>query len=375
MTVLDRAAANGSPGAGVQPHFLAPKASAYIRELATHIIARPKATVQAITGHDMLWIADAIDAAVKFVLPPEGRLLAIDPGRIARDLPIEIIRPPFPITVAEYVNPIGVPMSPRAGFLSARRIVLMLDLARVDVPMLAPEAAARVRQHGGTGMIAVFESEAAVGPAGEAVRMRSGNHGDWHIAPAMAVIAHDPAVLRSDGPSPEELEAMMQDIQYSSSVTGAPPHGSVLSFMVNYAIVLRGLDLLAISRGRSFDEVMADLRADCVDELRVALDFCMSLACKNIDAFDVPASPALNRKRARNGKPPLPDYKVLGVKLDPARPAARDAGDHSGRESPRQHFRRGHIRRLHDGALTWVSPAVVGLSGAGVVNKDYRLFV
>ena len=42
--------------------------------------------------------------------------------------------------------------------------------------------------------------------------------------------------------------------------------------------------------------------------------------------------------------------------------------------SPREHLRRGHIRRLADGRRIWVNAAIVGAGkGVGVVSKDYAL--
>ena len=40
------------------------------------------------------------------------------------------------------------------------------------------------------------------------------------------------------------------------------------------------------------------------------------------------------------------------------------------RNGPREHLRRGHVRRLPDGRKTWVQACVVGSRALGVVRKS-----
>lgn len=65
-------------------------------------------------------------------------------------------------------------------------------------------------------------------------------------------------------------------------------------------------------------------------------------------------------------------YHVLTIDV-PGRPADLSGigGPH---RSPREHLRRGHIRRLTDGRRIWVNATVVAAGrGAGIVTKDYAL--
>lgn len=69
---------------------------------------------------------------------------------------------------------------------------------------------------------------------------------------------------------------------------------------------------------------------------------------------------------------PFDTYHVLTIDV-PGR-----AGDLRGptgpHRSPREHLRRGHIRRLSDGRRIWINATVVGADrGGGVVTKDYKL--
>lgn len=43
------------------------------------------------------------------------------------------------------------------------------------------------------------------------------------------------------------------------------------------------------------------------------------------------------------------------------------------RNGPREHLRRGHIRRLPDGRKIWVQACVVGSRALGVVRKTYAV--
>ncbi len=69
---------------------------------------------------------------------------------------------------------------------------------------------------------------------------------------------------------------------------------------------------------------------------------------------------------------PFDAYHVLTIDV-PGRHSERTGagGDH---RSPREHLRRGHIRRLADGRRIWVNATVVSVGrGAGVVTKDYAV--
>lgn len=77
---------------------------------------------------------------------------------------------------------------------------------------------------------------------------------------------------------------------------------------------------------------------------------------------------SVNAKRTNQGKPPLYDYHCLTVTTNRQSSAkGQGTGTHA---SPRQHLRRGHIRRLPDKKV-WVNSCVVG--SYGKICEDYRL--
>lgn len=80
------------------------------------------------------------------------------------------------------------------------------------------------------------------------------------------------------------------------------------------------------------------------------------------------ASPS-NSKRIRKGKQPLFEWKVIDVT---ARPEDHDiVATGNGRNSPRQHKRRGHFRQYKDGRRTWIPEALVGKIEFGYIYHSY----
>lgn len=74
-----------------------------------------------------------------------------------------------------------------------------------------------------------------------------------------------------------------------------------------------------------------------------------------------------NRRKIAQGK--IPAYDWTTVVIEPSRPRSESqGGTHA---SPRQHDRRGHLRRLRSGRNVWVKPCKVGDASRGVVWHDY----
>lgn len=100
----------------------------------------------------------------------------------------------------------------------------------------------------------------------------------------------------------------------------------------------------------------------------------VALTCTNVRSVDNAPPSALNKKRQKAGKPPLFTYKTLHI-LSGERGASHDQKDDDAeaKRSPRLHFRRGHVRRIGDGRITWVQQCMVGNRRLGVVEKAYAL--
>jgi hypothetical protein len=78
---------------------------------------------------------------------------------------------------------------------------------------------------------------------------------------------------------------------------------------------------------------------------------------------------ASNSKRIRRNKQPLFEWKVIDVT---AKPATHDiVATGNGRNSPRQHKRRGHFRQYKDGRRTWIPESLVGKIEFGYIYHSY----
>jgi hypothetical protein len=107
-------------------------------------------------------------------------------------------------------------------------------------------------------------------------------------------------------------------------------------------------------------------------EVSVLVDLCCGLACCNVERKNITPSRQLQASRARKGKKPLFEYKVLVVP-DAFGDGVEGSGNIHGRNSPRSHLRRGHIRRLGEGRVVWVQACMVKGGTPGIVVKDYSL--
>jgi hypothetical protein len=98
------------------------------------------------------------------------------------------------------------------------------------------------------------------------------------------------------------------------------------------------------------------------------VSLCAFLSCLNVTTETVLPSDKINTKRLKRGQAPFDVYRVLTVEAASGRGGAGD-----GHRSPREHLRRGHIRRLSPDKQVWVSSTVVNPGAPGRVNKTYRI--
>lgn len=108
---------------------------------------------------------------------------------------------------------------------------------------------------------------------------------------------------------------------------------------------------------------------DMMDEVGALFDFMNASRCSNVRVSRVDGS----KIAVESGKPlDFDEYYVLTIHSSQANATgAKGAGCH---RSPREHLRRGHIRRLSSGVRVWVNSTVVGAqNGAGKIFKTYRV--
>ena len=110
---------------------------------------------------------------------------------------------------------------------------------------------------------------------------------------------------------------------------------------------------------------------DLLDETNAVLNLIEALACVNVTHEAMPTRKA-NKSASRRGALPFDEYRVLVVNGGGRGRAAIDSA--GGNRSPREHLRRGHIRRLQDGRRVWVNSTVVnsGVGGKIITSYDIR---
>lgn len=132
---------------------------------------------------------------------------------------------------------------------------------------------------------------------------------------------------------------------------------------------------LEVSTGNvcAVNVVPLDSQLDCADRLAkepalALLSMLNALACSNVHIKR--STPKKTGKKTKSALP-FDTYHVLTIDVPGKSGEGAATGSH---RSPREHLRRGHIRRLGDGRRIWVNASVVCAGrGAGVVTKDYAL--
>lgn len=122
------------------------------------------------------------------------------------------------------------------------------------------------------------------------------------------------------------------------------------------------------------EQTIKDAFHDCGEEVTSLVGLLAALSCRNVYLKDTPSPDKLNAKRAKAGRPEFYGFKTLEVDTHkPTREGAGHSETPSGRLSPKEHIRRGHIRRLQNGSRIWVQAAVVGAGSKGVIHKTYKI--
>src|SRR5690606_16365894 len=185
-------------------------------------------------------------------------------------------------------------------------------------------------------------------------------------------------VLPAKYPEEVELARMRQEALKEQSVTSISGEIREEGGVILGRVVLL-LEELCISGSagmpkEKFEQMVDGLSRDIGQEAGAVLEFIEACSCSNVHHQVVQQAPkaAVAQRRARDGKLPILETRALVLDL-PGKESSGMAGANgdSGRASPRQHLRRGHIRRLESGKRVWVQSAVVGGERAGVIDKAY----
>ena len=142
---------------------------------------------------------------------------------------------------------------------------------------------------------------------------------------------------------------------------------------LNYGTKIDGLEFSPLPTGTLAKEKIGPnwtrhAYCDLADEVSTVLELIEALSCINVTHEPLPTRKP-NKSAIRRGALPFDEYRVLVLK-EHERWIVRNysMGNH---RSPREHLRRGHIRRLRDGRKVWVNPTVVNAGSIGKITTIY----
>jgi hypothetical protein len=136
---------------------------------------------------------------------------------------------------------------------------------------------------------------------------------------------------------------------------------------ITYEEVSHKDGIFKIARADHFNHTGIKFSAgDYMGEICAFMSFLSALSCNNVMIEKVPNT----RPTPKGSLNPLPfdEYHVLSLKSRSGDESTCNGGNH---RSPREHLRRGHIRRLVNGEKTWVNACVVNAGTSGKVRKSY----
>jgi hypothetical protein len=117
-------------------------------------------------------------------------------------------------------------------------------------------------------------------------------------------------------------------------------------------------------------ETITLCRSSISTAAKYVLEFLEAMSCKNVETVTYQKASPNNAQRIKSRKAPIYETKILSLVMpQKVTKGEKLFGTHA---SPRQHLRRGHIRRLDTGNI-WVNACVVGDASNGIINKQYKV--
>ena len=284
-------------------------------------------------------VISLLHKAVKFILPTNGCLFGDDFSKGYDIIDHTLLYLPYPIVALEYPYNLFNPKD--KGFVhSPKRIALALDVqANINNP-LVQQALPYFEQTAQTGGIIVLAI----------------NYIDtlWVIQAFGAMLPRIPVD-----------SAPLTTYYYRKN---KPAQVGMRPFVVLPTPAKQLIEKLGP------DAAIRNSLHDIGEEITSTIGLLAALSCSNVKYSTIPAPNKLNLKRAKSNKLPFYEYKELYVDVQGSHnKSSQGSGLPSGRQSPREHLRRGHIRRLSTNRNVWVQSAVVGACRKGHIDKAYVL--
>jgi hypothetical protein len=117
------------------------------------------------------------------------------------------------------------------------------------------------------------------------------------------------------------------------------------------------------------NKIMGFEMTDYDNEVGALFGLLNVLSCRNVHTEkSLPKKTGIAMNAGKKNAVPFDAYHYLVIDTPKSSTPATIGMGHA---SPREHLRRGHIRRLADGRRIWVNATVVSAGGGGVVTKTY----
>lgn len=274
----------------------------------------------------MEWLIEALSMAEVFILPDGGQIIeGVKPAEYT-----DLFRIPYPVTALEYKAQIDDDL-PDDQEACPERIALCLTPSSKPIRELAEVMTLPLTSDDeGFYVLSIYFVEGGI----------------WNVVPCLCPVKTDAATVKQGAKSGIMVKPVMMPY-----ITGAKVYAQ-----------------LAQRVGQA--EMSRTMHNDYLDELNAAMSFAATMNCANVQSEKIEASKKLNAKRAKKGKPQLPDFHILNIDPGVAFSDNSQNTGHSSSGSKRPHLRRGHIRRLKH-KVVWVNSAVIG-SGK-TLKKQYNI--
>jgi hypothetical protein len=152
------------------------------------------------------------------------------------------------------------------------------------------------------------------------------------------------------------------------------PTVSVLLPVSGYIERIPGKDYVSMVMGffRKYNGVGESQRKEyAAGDVEMFYGFLNALQCANVTIKT--NQPTEKGGKQKKNAMPFDTYHVLSVGVKAIGTVGSSAGGVCDRNSPREHLRRGHVRKLQDGRSIWVNAAVVNPGVGGIIHKDYAV--
>lgn len=293
-------------------------------------------------------ICDLLDKGDKFILPNCCDL--IEPDKFGSD-EYALLKLPYPITVLEapWVKDTTAPMPTTLEVSkSERRIALLIESSSPAVRGVQDVFGRLISDREGVLLISIFHAN---------------NEWQTHCGGLFMPYGVDLSSIAND---PSSIFEKINNHYVESGLT-APDAQRILT-----EPVILMPELFKMLAQRIGDEAaMKDIIDNSRDEMMMTLQACAVMNCENIISEELPVPPKLQASRRKKGKPPLHEYKILGIGAEFYKlPSGGAAGSKNG---PRMHRRRGHVRRLGPDRQTWVRHSIVNAGVKNKIEKTYKV--